>query len=72
MKPNETWEFDDKNKLIGVHGHLDGDTIVQLGFVTHTTDDVLCEAAYPEDTTEPNNSTGTDDTAETGEEGSPE
>ena len=45
LKPNETWLFDDKNKLIGVHGQLDGDTIVQLGFVTHTTDDALCEAA---------------------------
>ena len=71
-RPSVTWEFDDTNKLIGVHGRLDGDTIVQLGFVTHTTDDALCEAVYPEDTTQPDNTTGTDDTAETGEEGSSE
>ena len=41
-RPSVTWEFGGTNKLIGVHGRLDGDTIVQLGFVTHTTDDALC------------------------------
>ena len=45
LRPSSTWLFDDKNKLMGVHGELDGDTIVKLGFVTHITDDSLCQGS---------------------------
>merc|ERR1712151_1328337 len=52
IKPNEVWKFDDQNKLIGAHGYVDGDNILQLGFITHTTDNAACLAAEARESAE--------------------
>ena len=51
-RPQTTWEFDDTNALMGVHGYMEDDAIKSIGFVMRTTDVSRCPTP-PEPLDEP-------------------